>query len=108
VLKCGIDGVEDIEEMGRGCVYAPTERSTCRTQVLATIAMLERRHDRDVFRLDEIIGHMVERGTLYTMSTIRATILSSMCVDARAGSRAVYADLERVRRGHYRLIRRGI
>jgi len=60
-----------------------------------------------VFRLDEIIQQVLELGSPYTVGTIRANILSSMCVEARAGRRTVYADLERVRRGHYRRVRRG-
>jgi len=98
-LKC------DIADVSPGWVRVPPENETCRTRILATMEMLEFRHRREVFRLDEIIDHMVELGSPYTVATIRATILSSMCVEARAGNRTVYADLERVRRGHYRLRR---
>ena len=81
-------------------------RDTCRARVLEAIDVLERRHQREVFRLDEIIREASKVGNIYTLSTIRATIMSSMCVEARAGRRAVYADLERVRRGEYRRLRR--
>ena len=67
-LKC------DIADVSPGWVRVPPENETCRTRILATMEMLEFRHRREVFRLDEIIDHMVELGSPYTVATIRATI----------------------------------
>jgi hypothetical protein len=83
-----------------------SEAATCRAWVLRALELLEQTEGRDAFSLAEIVTQVVGMGAPYTVATIRANIVSSMCVEARA-NRTVYADLERARRGYYRRLRFG-
>lgn len=87
----------------------PTERSsevtTCREQVLAALARLERRHGRHIFALDEIVQEVQTATTCYSEQTIRTHVVSRMCANAPRHHAVTYSDLERVDRGCYRIRR---
>jgi len=78
---------------------------TCRDEILAAFDRLERRHDRKVFDLDELVQEVEAPGSRYSASTIRTHITSRMCADAPDNHGTTYADLERVDRGRYRRAR---
>jgi hypothetical protein len=75
---------------------------TCRDDVLAAFAQLERRHHRSTFDLDEVVQEVIASGSQYKENTIRTHITSRMCSDAPDHHGTVYKDLERVDRGKYR------
>ena len=77
---------------------------TCRDEILAAMRALRSRHGRNVFKLDEIVHEVYARGSVYKESTVRTHVASKMCVGAPDHHAAVYADLERVSPGHYRLV----
>lgn len=79
---------------------------TCRDQVHAALARLERRHDRHVFALDEIVQEVLATTTRYSEQTIRTHVASRMCADAPRHHAVTYSDLERVGRGRYRIHRK--
>lgn len=62
-----------------------------------------RRIDREPFTVMDVLREM--RGTRYAESTIRTHITSRMCADAPDNHGTVYADLERVGHGQYRVRR---
>lgn len=77
--------------------------ATCRDAVLDAMRALQQRHGRDTFKLEEIV-HEVQSGTSsYKESTIRTHITSKMCATSPDHHSVVYADLERVGRGMYRM-----
>jgi hypothetical protein len=77
--------------------------NTCRAEIIHAIRDLARREQRTEFTMAEILAHMRRRGTCYSEGSIRTYIGSDMCVNAPINNATVYSDLERVRRGVYRL-----
>ncbi len=76
---------------------------TCRDEVLAAIARLERRHGRSEFALDEIVQEVMGASS-YRESTVRTHVTSRLCASTPDHHGTTYPDLERVSRGRYRLI----
>lgn len=76
---------------------------TCRDEIVETFQVLSRRYGRDVFSPAEIVEEMRRQGSRYQESTIRTHIVSRLCVNAPDHHAVVYADLERVRPGLYKL-----
>lgn len=65
------------------------------------MSALGRRHDRDVFALDEIVQEvMATYGNRWRETTVRTHVTAHMCSDT---ARHLHADLFRVDRGLYRL-----
>lgn len=75
---------------------------TCRDAVLLAFDRLENRHGRRSFGLAEIVAEAHAVDASFAESTIRTHVSSRMCADAPGNHGTVYADLERVARGHYR------
>jgi hypothetical protein len=80
---------------------------TCRDEVLSVARSLAGRSSDSTFSLAEILAEMSRRGTQYPESTIRTHVASVMCVNAPENHAVVFADLERVGRGLYRLVGSG-
>ena len=76
---------------------------TCRDEILAAFLRLATRTSRDTFSPAEIVKEVRSQGSDYQESTIRTHVVSRMCADAPDHHAVVYADLERVGRGLYRL-----
>lgn len=76
---------------------------TCREAVLDAFRRLEARDDRTEFDLAEIVAEVMSETTRYTESTIRTHVTSRPCANAPDNHAVVHDDLERVRRGVYRL-----
>lgn len=76
---------------------------TCRDEVLDAFARLERRNDRKVFELVEVVREVQSRTSQFAESTIRTHVSSRMCVDAPDNHATTFADLDRVGHGRYRL-----
>lgn len=56
------------------------------------------------FAPQNVIDELHRRGTMLADTTIRTHVTSRMCANAPANHGTVYADLERVGPGRYRLI----
>ncbi len=82
----------------------PESALTCRQQVLAAFAALERRHGKDVFTPSEVTAEVLDRGSVLAESTIVTHVTSAMCVNAPPNHTTRYADLERIGRGLYRRV----
>jgi hypothetical protein len=76
---------------------------TCRDDVLDAMRALRSRHGRDTFKLEEIVQAVYAQGSTYKESTIRTHVTSKLCANAPDHHATVYADLERVGAGHYRM-----
>lgn len=76
---------------------------TCRAEILAAFARLERRHGRSVFAPVEIVQEVLAVTDRYPEHTIRTEIVSRMCAEAPVHHAVTYNDLERVDRGRYRV-----
>lgn len=73
-----------------------------REQVLAAARRLD--GDRGLaFTLGDLIAEVRRQGSGLADATIRTHVVSRMCVNAPPHHGTVYADLERVGRGQYRL-----
>lgn len=78
--------------------------ATCREAVFDAFRALERRTDREVFRLQEIVGAVLAITTRYPEHTIRTQVSSVMCANAPVHHANHTDDLERVGHGWYRRI----
>jgi hypothetical protein len=78
---------------------------SCREEVLAAARTLSTRSEDGSFTPADVIRVMQQRGTRYAKSTIRTHVVSRMCVDAPEHHGVVYADLQRIGPGRYRLTR---
>ena len=78
----------------------------CREAVLEAFQSLHARHGRDEFELGEVVREVLSQTSDFEESTIRTHITSRMCVNAPRHHATFFDDLERVRRGCYRLILR--
>jgi hypothetical protein len=78
---------------------------TCREEIIDAFRRLSAGDPNSTFSPQQIVDELQKRGTRYTESTIRTHVTSSMCVNAPHNHPTVYADLERVGRGLYRLRR---
>ncbi len=72
---------------------------TCREAVLQGLVTLERRHDRAIFSLEEIVDEVSGTWSRWERSTVTTHVSSHMCRDAPVHH---WPDLERVGRGRYR------
>jgi hypothetical protein len=80
-----------------------TSDMTARDEVLNAAKALSSRSPDGTFTLEEVIWELKRRGTAYKESTIRTHVTSRMCTNAPDHHGTVYADLERLDRGRYRL-----
>lgn len=76
----------------------------CRDEIIECAKDVMRGSRKSEFSIPEIIVCMVNKGTVYTESTIRTHIASRMCKDAPKNHAVKYDDMQRVRRGVYRLL----
>jgi hypothetical protein len=76
---------------------------TCRDEILVAIRRLISRTGSELFTIEQVLAEMETAGTRYPEATVRTHIASSMCVNAPPNHATRYGDLERVRRGVYRL-----
>lgn len=76
---------------------------TCREEILDSMVALERRHGRNAFSPAEILAEVRSRGDDH-QDSMRAHVVSAMCVNAPPNHAVRYPDLERVGRGLYRRI----
>jgi len=77
---------------------------TCREAILAAFERLRGRSDRDEFELSEIVAEVRSMTASFAESTIRTHVTSRMCANAPDNHAVVTQDVERVRRGVYRLV----
>ena len=75
---------------------------TCREAVLESMRALVRRSGRQVFKVEEIVQEVLAHHA-FKENTVRTHITSRMCADAPDHHGTVYADLDRVGHGLYRL-----
>lgn len=78
---------------------------TCRDEILACVAMLEKRTADGTFSPDEVVSLMRQRGSQYPDTTIRTHVTSRLCANAPVNHGTVHPDLERIERGRYRRLR---
>lgn len=78
---------------------------TARDDVLAAARALAARSEDGTFSLSNVISELRRRRSHYEESTIRSHVTSKMCSNGPDHEGTVYADLERVDRGRYRLAR---
>jgi hypothetical protein len=77
---------------------------TCREEILIAVRTLETASKDRSFTIAEIVAELRRRGSRYSESTIRTHVASRMCVNAPEHHAVVYADLERIAPGRYRLV----
>lgn len=58
------------------------ELDTCREAVLLAFAALERRHGREVFRLEEIADEVTATSAQWERTTVTTHVSSHMCREA--------------------------
>ena len=75
---------------------------TCRDAVLDAFRRLQARSHRTEFDLAEIVAE-VRSTSSFAESTVRTHVSSRLCANAPNNHAVVHDDLERVRRGVYRL-----
>lgn len=75
-----------------------------REQVLRAARRLDRGRGA-TFSIPEVVAEVRRDGSTLAESTIRTHVTSRMCSNAPENHGTVYADLERVERGRYRLRR---
>ncbi|GGN32348.1 DUF7669 domain-containing protein [Deinococcus daejeonensis] len=78
---------------------------TCREEILAAARVLSRQHTEGTFSMQDIVAALREKRTQYLDITIRRLVSTQMCVNAVGPDAGKYKDLERVRRGRYRLLK---
>jgi len=78
---------------------------TCRDEILAIWPRLEARSEDGTVTVQAVVDALRREGTRYSESTIRTHVTSRMCADAPDHHAKVFADLERLDRGRYRLRR---
>jgi hypothetical protein len=76
---------------------------TCRDAVVEAMRNLMRRLGQRDLKLNDIVNEAMAISD-YRESTIRTHVVSRMCANAPDNHAVVYADLERVRPGYYRLL----
>lgn len=74
---------------------------SCRQEVLAAVAALQIRNGGRPVSPQEIVREMQGAGTSYPEGTIRAEVVSRMCVNAPDNHATTWPDLRRVGRGQY-------
>lgn len=77
-----------------------------REQILRAARLLDKGRGA-TFSVLEILAEVRRQGSTLADSTIRTHVTSRMCKNAPEHHGTVYADLERVERGRYRLAQRG-
>ncbi|WP_446684942.1 DUF7669 domain-containing protein [Lentzea indica] len=82
----------------------PLAGASAREEILEAAKMLAAHAPDGTFTLTEIIDEIRRRGCRYAEGTVRTHVVSRMCVNAPDHHATVYADLERVGPGRYRLV----
>lgn len=78
---------------------------TCRDEILTAARVLSRQDAEGSFSIQEIVAALRERRTRYLDATIRQLVSTEMCVNAVGREAGKFRDLERIRRGRYRLLK---
>lgn len=76
---------------------------TCRDEILAIWPRLEARSEDGTVTVQAVVDALKQSGSRYAESTIRTHVTSRMCADAADHHGTVFADLQRLDRGRYRL-----
>ena len=76
---------------------------TCHDEVLKAAKYLSQRAASGQFTMGDIVNEMQRKGSQYAESTIRTHVASRMCRNAPANHQSRSDELERLRRGVYRL-----
>jgi len=76
---------------------------TARDQILRAVHRLDGGRGT-TFAPQDVVDELHRRGTTLADSTIRTQVTSRMCANAPPNHATVYADLERVGPGRYRLV----
>jgi len=76
----------------------------CRDEILRVVRQIIKSKGKNEFTIIEVIRHMNNNGTGYAESTIRTHICSKMCVNAPDNHDITFNDLERIRKGVYKLL----
>ena len=95
----GWSGVSTAVVAGR---YGPMV-SSCRDEILAVWPRLAAGRQDGTVEVQEVVNALACEGSRYSESTIRTHVASRMTLNAPDHHAIVYADLERVERGRYRL-----
>jgi len=82
----------------------PLAATSAREEILEVAKTLAERARDGTFTLIEIIDEIRRRGSRYAEGTVRTHVTSRMCVNAPDHHATVYADLERVGPGRYKLV----
>lgn len=88
-------------------VVAPAPRLTAvtaRDEILEAARTLANRSADKTFSVHEIVDQLRRQGSRYAENTVRTHVVSRMCVNAPDHHATVFADLERVGAGRYRLV----
>lgn len=83
---------------------APTVVAGAREEILEAAKVLASHASDETFTLGEIVREMQRRGSRYAEATVRTHVTSRLCANAPAHHGTVYADLERVGPGRYKLV----
>lgn len=76
----------------------------CRDELIIIIRNLVSDKGKNEFFLDEVVKLAKEKNINFPNSTIKTHISSKMCINSPQHHHTKYDDLERVKRGIYRLI----
>jgi len=77
---------------------------TCRDEILTAISQVINEKGKNEFSMPEIVIEVKKNGTQYQESTIRTHISSRMCTNSPNNHGTTYNDIERIRKGIYRLL----
>lgn len=77
---------------------------TCRDELLIIIRNLVSESEKNEFSLDEVFKLAKEKRIKYSDSTIKTHLSSRMCINSPQHHQTKYDDLERIKRGLYRLL----
>jgi hypothetical protein len=76
---------------------------TCRDEILDALPAVTAKSADETFAPEDMVAELRRRGSRYAESTIRTHVVSRMCANAPDNHGVVYADLERVSEGRYRV-----
>jgi hypothetical protein len=72
-------------------------------EILAVLPAIAARSVGGAFTVEDVVRELRHCGTKYADSTIRTHVMSRMCKDSPRNHAVVYADLERLGGGRYRI-----
>ncbi|THF88411.1 hypothetical protein E7T09_04175 [Deinococcus sp. KSM4-11] len=77
---------------------------TCRDEILSAVKELVKDNPDQEFTLEEVLSYMRPRGSPYLRAHLSHHVTAVMCVNSTSKFGGQYQDLERVRKGVYRLL----